>query len=95
MTILLALLDNVAALSGWFFALPQSAAYLIYGLLLAYSIAAGGFVLARLGLKPLWSLILIVPTLNLVGLFFCAYSRWPAQNIQTDQSDTKEPSIGA
>lgn len=70
-------LDHVALLSAWFMALPRGVMLLSYGLLLTYSIAAGGYVLARTGIKPLWVLLLLVPTLNLVGLYVWAIMRWP------------------
>lgn len=71
----LQILDAPAA---WFFALPPTLSFLTYGLLTAYSIAAGGMVLARSGIKPLWVLLLLVPTLNLVCLWLWALRPWPA-----------------
>ena len=75
MSDLLTLLDAPAQ---WFFALPRTLSLFIYGVLLTYSIAAGGFALARSGHKPLWILLMLIPTLNLCALWFWAYCPWPA-----------------
>lgn len=74
MSEILVLLD---ALSGWFLALPRALMLFIYGLLLTYTIAAGGYALARSGVKPLWVLLLLVPTINLCALWLWAYRPWP------------------
>ncbi len=72
------MLDAIALLSDWFMAMPKTAAFFIYGVLLTYSIAAGGYALARTGIKPLWILLLLVPTINVGTLWAWAYARWPA-----------------
>jgi len=72
-------LNQLDLLSAWFLDLPKTAMLFIYGVLLTYSIAAGGYALARTGIKPLWVLLLLVPTLNLAALWFWAYMKWPAQ----------------
>jgi hypothetical protein len=76
---LLQVLDRPAA---WFFALPPTLSFFVYGLLTAYSIAAGGMVLARSGIKPLWVLLLLVPTLNLVCIWLWALRPWPADKMR-------------
>jgi hypothetical protein len=78
MNVALALLDFIGSLSAWFLAMPQTVIYCSYGLLLTYSIAAGGFVLARAGIKPLWILLTIVPTINIIALWLWTYTRWPS-----------------
>lgn len=72
-------LDIIGALSAWFIHLPRWVMLSIYGLMLTYSIAAGGFALARAGIKPLWVLVLLVPTINVVALWVWAYGRWPRE----------------
>ena len=74
---MIALLDCSGGLSAWFWALPRAAMLGIYGLLLAYTIGAGGFTLARSGFKPLWVLLLLVPTVNVMALWCWACGRWP------------------
>lgn len=54
--------------------------YSIIAVLLTYALSAGGWVLARAGRNPLWVLALLVPWVNIVGLWWFAYARWPAQD---------------
>jgi hypothetical protein len=82
MSVMLQILDAMALASAWFWALPRSLLFFIYGVIWAYTIAAGGYVLARSGIKPLWILAVIVPTLNLIALYVWAWRRWPMQNIK-------------
>lgn len=72
-------LDMVGALSAWFIQLPRWIMLSVYGVMLTYSIAAGGFALARGGIKPLWVLLLLVPTVNVVALWVWAYGTWPRE----------------
>ncbi len=73
------ILDAVGALSGWFWELPRWGLLSLYGVALTYTIAAGGFVLARAGLKPLWILLLLIPTVNVAALWVWAYRSWPRE----------------
>ena len=59
--------------------MPRTVLLLVYGALVAYTIGAGGYALARTGVKPLWVLLVLVPTVNIVALWVWAYCRWPAQ----------------
>jgi hypothetical protein len=77
-------LDQIALLSAWFWALPRTVIFFLYGLLLTYTIAAGGYALARSGIKPLWVLLLIVPTINVIVLWVWAYVRWPILNLKKE-----------
>ncbi|MGB4100923.1 MAG: hypothetical protein WBK91_03325 [Alphaproteobacteria bacterium] len=73
------LLDFVGSLSAWFMLLPRWVLLSIYGCILTYSIAAGGYTLARAGIKPLWVLLLLVPTVNVLALWAWAYGAWPRE----------------
>lgn len=81
----MAFLDQIAGLSSWFWDLPRTLIFFVYGVLLTYSIAAGGYALARSGIKPLWVLLIIVPTVNVVALWVWAYVRWPAMNLKKEK----------
>lgn len=81
---MIALLDQVAMLSAWFWALPRTVSLFLYGALLTYTIAAGGYALARSGIKPLWVLLLLVPTINVAALWLWAYVRWPVLNTKKE-----------
>lgn len=81
---LMELFDRVALLSAWFWDLPRTAIFLLYGVLLTYTIAAGGYALARSGIKPLWVLLLVVPTINVLLLWGWAYARWPVFTIKKE-----------
>lgn len=54
--------------------------YSIIAVLLTYVLSAGGWVLARAGRNPLWVLALLVPWVNIAGIWWFAYARWPAQD---------------
>jgi hypothetical protein len=57
--------------------LPHTLGYVVLGLLVTGFISASGFVLARLGIKPLWALLLPVPYVQIAALWVFAYCRWP------------------
>ena len=60
-------------------ALPHTLGYVVLGLLVTGFISASGFVLARLGIKPLWALLLPVPYVQIVALWVFACQRWPRE----------------
>jgi hypothetical protein len=45
-----------------------------------------GRILNRLGLSPFWSLLILVPLVNLLSLWVLAFSDWPASTIKIDRS---------
>ena len=57
--------------------LPDWVQLAVIGVLWAWLIGAGSFVLARLGRSPLWILMLLVPGVNVIGIWLLAYARWP------------------
>ncbi|MEJ0063151.1 MAG: hypothetical protein WDO70_08100 [Alphaproteobacteria bacterium] len=73
------LLDIVGAWSAWTELLPNWVFMLLYGMLTAYAIGTGGFALARSGIKPLWVLLLMIPTANVAAFWIWAYAKWPAE----------------
>lgn len=57
--------------------LPDWVALLVMGIYLAIKIGLAGFVLARTGRSPLWSLMIMVPIGEVVGVWLLAYAPWP------------------
>jgi hypothetical protein len=76
---MIALLDLLHAPFMWFFQQPPWIGYTIVGLLLFYALGMAGFILARLGIKPLWALTLLVPWVNVAALWWLALGKWPVQ----------------
>lgn len=74
---ILAVLDWIGYPMGLLLQLPFWAGHLIVGVLLTYSMGLGGWVLVRAGRSPLWVLLMLVPYLNLLGIWVLAYIRWP------------------
>lgn len=75
-------LDMIDSLAAWFWDLPKTLLLFIYGVMLTYTIAAGGYALARTGIRPLWVLLLLIPTVNVIAIWLWAYLRWPAVQAQ-------------
>lgn len=57
--------------------LPDWLALLVMGIYLAFKIGLAGFVLARTGRSPLWSLVIMVPVGEILGIWLLAYAPWP------------------
>jgi hypothetical protein len=50
---------------------------LFIGAVITWTLGLGAFLLARLGIKPLWVLMLVVPVLNVLAIWLFAYIKWP------------------
>ena len=59
------------------FGLPMWTLYLIVGAFGAYSLFLAGLTVVRAGFHVLWTLLLVVPLLNIVAVWVLAYRRWP------------------
>jgi hypothetical protein len=67
-------------LLDWMFtqaAMPEWLFLLMVGIILAARIGFAGYVLARAGFSPLWSLVLLVPLADIPAIWIFAYARWP------------------
>lgn len=62
-----------------FLDLPGWSLMVLVGLMLAYKVAIGGWILARAGRSPLWVLALLVPFVELLAVWVFAYAPWPAE----------------
>ena len=36
-----------------------------------------GRILGRIGFSPLWSIVMFIPVVNLIGLWILAFTEWP------------------
>ncbi len=76
MTDLVALLTDIYGL-GWLFSMEHWLVNLLIGIHIVLLIAAAAFASVRMGVTPLWTLLLVVPFLQIVGLAGIAFVRWP------------------
>lgn len=72
-------IDILQAIYGldWLFGLQHWAVNLLFGIYIVLMISAAAFASVRMGVSPLWTLLLIVPFLQIVALAGIAYVRWP------------------
>ncbi len=73
-------MEQAAPASPWLaelLQLPDWAALTIMGVYLAAKIGLAGFLLARTGRSPLWSLVILIPFGEVVGVWALAYAPWP------------------
>jgi hypothetical protein len=76
---LIPILDALYAPQLWFMSLPKYVSMAIVGLMISISLTLAGFILARMGYKPLWALVLIVPTVNVMGVWVLALLKFPRE----------------
>ncbi|MDR3518845.1 MAG: hypothetical protein P4M00_23855 [Azospirillaceae bacterium] len=62
---------------GFLSGVPLWLVYLVEGCVLTYTIGLASFILARVGRSPTWSLLLLVPIVNVIALWVFAYTAWP------------------
>lgn len=65
-------------MAGW----PDMAGYglghwLVFAVMVAVVLYPIGKVLGRIGLSPFWSIIALVPLVNLIALWVLAFIDWP------------------
>ncbi len=65
----------------WIDALGPLWGNLVMAVYLTTTIALGGFVVAKTGRSPVWALLMLVPTVNLVALFAFAFIPWPREHL--------------
>ncbi|MBI3420183.1 MAG: hypothetical protein HY053_08635 [Proteobacteria bacterium] len=75
------ILTTLYAPQAWFMALPPYLSYTVIGLIIMTLLGCAGFILARLGYKPLWALLLLVPTVNVIAVWVLAYRRFPRESL--------------
>lgn len=70
---------------AWLLELEPWLGHLIIGLWLVAVLAFASIAMVRAGLTPVWSLLLLVPVIGIVGLWVFAYARWPRLSDDPDQ----------
>ena len=70
-------MDNLIDTVTFFRNTDTNVSLIVIGIMLTWTLAAGSFLLARLGIKPLWVLLLVLPGLNVLAIWLFAYVRWP------------------
>ena len=73
------ILDALYVPQAWFMQLSPYISMTIIGLMIAAVLTLAGFILARLGYKPLWALLLLPPTVNVIGLWLLAFIKFPIE----------------
>ncbi len=76
---LIPILDALYAPQAWFLSQPKYISMAIVGLMIAATLTLAGFILARMGYKPLWALLLVVPTVSVIGLWVLALVKFPRE----------------
>jgi ABC-type transport system involved in cytochrome bd biosynthesis fused ATPase/permease subunit len=76
------ILDAIYAPRAWFLALSPYISMTITGLVIAALLTFSGFLLARMGYKPLWALLILVPFgADIIALWTLAYRPFPREKI--------------
>ena len=75
-------LNALYAPQAWFLSLSPWVSMSIVGVCVATAIGLAGFILARAGYKPLWALLLLVPTVNVLALWVLAFRKFPRESRQ-------------
>lgn len=74
-------LDTLHAPQAWLLAQNPYISMTFIGFIVAATLAMAGFILARMGHKPLWAIILIVPTAQIIALWVLALTKFPREKI--------------
>lgn len=79
------ILDLLNGPQMWFMTLPRYVSMTILGLIVAVMLTLAGFALARMGYKPLWALLLLIPTISVIALWVVAYRAFPREKLPKNQ----------
>lgn len=52
--------------------------WIVFAVAVAVLLYPIGRILGRIGLSPFWSILAVVPLVNLIALWVLAFSEWPA-----------------
>lgn len=80
------ILDALYAPQAWFLSQSPYVLLTIIGLMIAGALTLAGFILARLGYKPLWALVLLPPTVNVIGLWALALIKFPIEKLNNEKN---------
>ena len=84
-------MDNLIETVTFFRNTDPNVSLIVIGIMLTWTLAAGSFLLARLGIKPLWVLLLVLPGLNVLAIWLFAYARWPRYEEARRKGWTPDP----
>ncbi|MGT2467630.1 hypothetical protein ACVOMV_26350 (plasmid) [Mesorhizobium atlanticum] len=51
----------------------------VFAVMIAVLLYPIGRILSRIGLSPLWSVLAVIPVVNLIGLWVLAFADWPGR----------------
>lgn len=54
--------------------------FLVFAVMVALILYPIGRILSRIGLSPFWSVLVLVPFVNLIALWVLAFSEWPSSS---------------
>lgn len=61
------------------FEIPLWLEYLVAGLTIGYFVSICGVILTKAGKSPWWALAMLIPYVQIVAVWFFAFSRWKNQ----------------
>ena len=66
-------------MTGWTYTMSGYGVghWLIFAVMVAVALYPIGRILSRLGFSPFWSVLALVPLVNLIGLWLLAFVDWP------------------
>jgi energy-coupling factor transporter transmembrane protein EcfT len=79
------ILDALYKPQAMFLTLSPYISMTIVGLMIATALTLAGFILARLGYKPLWAIALIIPTLGVIAIWVLAFVKFPVDTFKQNQ----------
>jgi len=65
----------------WFLSQSPYISLTIIGFIVAIMLTLAGFTLARMGYKPLWAVVLLLPNIGLIFAFLAAFRKFPREKI--------------
>jgi len=68
------MMDNMMGIFG----ISHWLTFVVMAALILYPI---GRILSRIGLSPFWSAVVLLPFLNLIGLWVLAFTEWPRSRV--------------
>lgn len=74
-------LDTLYAPQAWLMGFSPYIYVTVIGIVIAAALGLAGFTLARMGHRPLWALLLLVPTAIVVALWVLAFTRFPRERL--------------
>jgi hypothetical protein len=61
----------------WIWTFDPVFQHVVAGIIIVAMMGCGAFVLVRAGRSPLWSVLLLIPVVQLIAVWIFAFVRWP------------------